>query len=121
MSFFTNRMNTENFKKKLEEEKKVLLEELGTLGKKNPEDGEWEATVEGSTEADRNDLGDRFEDFEEKSSMINPLEKRLTDVTDALKKIQDGTYGICETSGEPIEEERLEANPAARTCIKHME
>jgi len=115
-------MDTKHFQTKLEEEKKVLLEELATLGRKDPKDGEWEATVaSGNTEADTNDLGDRFEDFEGKSSMITPLEKRLADVNDALGKISAGTYGICEISGEPIEPERLEANPAARTCMKHME
>jgi RNA polymerase-binding transcription factor DksA len=45
---------------------------------------------------------------------------RLTDVKDALAKIDAGTYGICETSGEPIEEARLRANPAARTCMHHI-
>ena len=32
-----------------------------------------------------------------------------------LKKIEAGTFGVCEISGEPIEEDRLDANPAART------
>ena len=32
-----------------------------------------------------------------------------------------GTYGSCEISGEAIEVERLEANPAARTCKAHIE
>ncbi len=114
-------MDTNNFKNKLEQEKKILLEELSGLGMKNPEDGEWGATAETGPEADPNDLGDRSKDFEEKTAMIKPLEKRLTDVNLALTKIKAGTYGFCEISGEPIEPERLEANPAARTCMKHME
>jgi len=36
-----------------------------------------------------------------------------------LKKIEDGTYGICEVGGEEIPEDRLDANPSARTCIEH--
>ena len=34
--------------------------------------------------------------------------------------IAAGTYGTCEVSGEQIEEDRLEADPAARTCKAHM-
>ena len=36
----------------------------------------------------------------------------------ALKKIENGTYGICEECGEPIGEKRLEAIPWVRLCIK---
>ncbi len=49
------------------------------------------------------------------------LENRWNEVRAALKKIEAGTYGICEISGEPIEEDRLEVNPAARTCKEHMD
>ena len=42
------------------------------------------------------------------------------DIKRALKKIKDDEYGKCELCGEDIEEDRLEANPAARTCKKHM-
>jgi RNA polymerase-binding transcription factor DksA len=54
---------------------------------------------------------------------VAELELRLKDINDALNKIEraDGSYGKCETSGEMIEEDRLMANPAARTCKLHME
>ena len=38
-----------------------------------------------------------------------------------LDKIKHGVYGKCQTCQEEIESERLEANPSARTCKKHME
>ncbi len=113
--------DTNHFKTKLEEERAILLEELVGLGKKNPENGAWEPTVSDGTEADSNDLADRFEDYEGDSAVMATLEKRLADVTDALKKIQEGRFGVCEVGSEPIEPERLEANPSARTCMKHME
>ena len=47
------------------------------------------------------------------------LASRMHDVADALKKMDDGTYGICEVSGEEIPFDRLIANSAARTCIAH--
>ena len=107
---------------KLEEEKRILLEELRSLGHKTGGgDENWEVNPGEGQEADPNDLADHFEDYEEKSSTIVTLEKRFNDVNDALGKIQAGIFGICEIDGEPIEKERLEANPAARTCIKHKE
>lgn len=52
--------------------------------------------------------------------MVTTLQTRLTDVNAALGKIEAGTFGICEVSGEPIEADRLEANPAARTNKANM-
>ncbi len=53
------------------------------------------------------------------SSMIarkSGLAKELEDIKDALIKIENGTYGICEQCGKEINEERLEAIPTARLC-----
>ena len=41
----------------------------------------------------------------------------LKDIDNALDKIKNGTYGICEECDEKINEKRLEANPVARYCI----
>lgn len=116
-------MQTDKIKQKLEEEKKLLEVELGSLGHLDKETGEWEATPETQTspESDDNDLADRFEDFEERTSTMDVLDDRLLDINIALGKISDGKYGVCETCGKPIEEDRLEANPAARTCKECME
>jgi len=116
-------MNTDTYKQKLEEEKKLLEEELGDLGRKNKTTGDWEATPVPQTmpEADQNDLADRAEDFEERTSRLAPLEARLTDIDLALKKIEDNAYGTCESCGKAIEDDRLMANPAARTCKACMD
>lgn len=42
----------------------------------------------------------------------------LAKVNDALKRIDDGTYGICRVCGRPIEKERLEAIPFTDLCIE---
>jgi DnaK suppressor protein len=110
-------MNTHAQKTKLETEKKLIESELAGIGRVDTK-GDWEATPEAQTapEADENDLADRTEDYGERTATLGVLEPRLKDVNDALQKIEDGTYGICEVCGKPIEEDRLEANPAARTC-----
>jgi len=46
-------------------------------------------------------------------------EQLLSEIDAALKRMEDGTYGICEVDGTPIEFERLQALPWARTHIKH--
>jgi RNA polymerase-binding transcription factor DksA len=116
-------MNTEIFKKKLEEEKARLESELSSIGRINPDNpGDWEAVPvdAGTREADPNDRADQVEDYETNTAILKQLETQLKDVNDALAKFEDGTYGICEVSGDPIEEGRLNANPAARTCVAHM-
>lgn len=115
-------MNTDHFKQKLEEEKAKLEELLASVGGENPDNPkDWRPEPDNSSQIEsREDVADKFEDFEEREATNLNLETRLKDITDALAKIAAGTYGVCEVSGEPIEEDRLEANPSARTCKKHL-
>lgn len=117
-------METEKFKIALEAELNQLNTEMKELGIKNPEvKGDWvERTNDLDTvSADLNDVSDRTEEYDERRATLATLEGRYNNIRLALKKITDGNYGICEVSGEPIEEDRLEANPAARTCKAHMD
>lgn len=115
----------EKYKTKLEEEKKLLEEELSSMGKFDGETNDWEATPESEVKAqdveDEGDMADRAEDYEERSSALNVLEIRLNDIKKALSKIESGEYGTCEICNNKIEEARLEANPSARTCENCME
>lgn len=47
------------------------------------------------------------------------LEQKLRRVEAALKRIADGTYGICKRGGEALSEARLLAVPEAENCVKH--
>jgi RNA polymerase-binding transcription factor DksA len=112
------------FKKSLEDELVVVERELNGIGHKNPDNkNDWEAESETDEvdSADSNEVADKFEDYEEHSAVIRELEIRRSDIKDALSKIEEGKYGMCEVSGDPIEEDRLIANPSARTCKQHME
>ena len=42
----------------------------------------------------------------------------LDEIDAAVARLEAGTYGTCEQCGTPIDEERLAARPAARTCIR---
>lgn len=73
------------------------------------------------TATEPDELADRMEAAEESAGETAVLSARRKEITAALARMADGTYGICEECGEKIEEDRLEANPAARTCRAHME
>lgn len=45
--------------------------------------------------------------------------KTLKEIDEALEKIQNGTYGICEGTGEPISKERLKAQPWVKYSMKY--
>lgn len=115
-------MNTETFKTRLTEEKERLEAELGTLGRRNPSNpNDWEALPpETGQESDPNDAADLIEGYEENTAILKDLEIRYNDVLRALARIEEGTYGVCEVSGEAIEEDRLNADPASTTCKAHL-
>lgn len=45
-------------------------------------------------------------------------ERSLVDIDDAIRRIDEGTFGICERCGRPIAPARLEAIPEARHCVE---
>jgi RNA polymerase-binding transcription factor DksA len=53
----------------------------------------------------------------EVEALVGTLRETLLEIEHALEKFDAGTYGSCEVCGGPIAEARLEAMPAARTCI----
>ena len=117
------KIDLDAFKDKLEKEQALLLAQVARVAEKSPTNAEdWEAKPEEMDilRADRNEVADKFESFEGDAAILKELEPQLNDVKRALKKIGDGTYGLCEVCGEAIETDRLEANPAARTCKKDI-
>jgi len=52
-------------------------------------------------------------------SLIEQIESELHDVEDALRRLDDGSYGRCVICGRPIPDERLEAQPMARYDVEH--
>lgn len=60
-------------------------------------------------------------DREMNESVEEQAEVGLTEIDEALQRIEDGTYGVCEIGGEQIPDARLEAMPAARYCVEHQQ
>jgi RNA polymerase-binding transcription factor DksA len=51
------------------------------------------------------------------TALLARARQRLADVVTALRRYDDGDYGICEVCGKPIAAERLAVRPSARTCV----
>ena len=64
------------------------------------------------------DLGTDNYEIENILGLMNSERKILIEIYDALGRIDDGTYGICEGHNEQIPKARLEAIPWARYCVK---
>jgi len=46
------------------------------------------------------------------------VESRIAELEHALERLEEGSYGLCESCGKPIDLERLEALPQAELCIE---
>ena len=114
-------MNIEELKKRLESEKEELLNEIKKIAVKFKNDFEAKETVTNTDDVpDIVDQADEFENINNNEAILKELEDRLDRVDEALVRIQTGVYGKCVECGGEIEESRLLANAAAKTCKKHM-
>jgi RNA polymerase-binding transcription factor DksA len=52
------------------------------------------------------------------AALLEAAREQVTAVDDALRRLAEGRYGVCERCGQPIGAERLAARPAAVTCIR---
>lgn len=67
---------------------------------------------------DMEDLASLESESMHHNSLLAQQQHELNEVLHALAKIENGTYGVCEETGDAISVERLRAKPNARYCIK---
>jgi DnaK suppressor protein len=98
-----------------------LLEERAQLVSQ-VEDLNAEADVnnwrEGGFDDDPADAGSASFERETAQSLSNHSRRLLTQIDDALRRMDAGSYGVCERCGEKIELERLEAIPYTTLCLE---
>ena len=108
-------------KTKLLKEKEEIEAGLKDFAKADPKlKGDFDTQfpdMAGQT-AEKSESADEVEEYENLLSIEHTLELRLNDINAALEKIETGKYGICENCGKEIPFERLQANPAAKNCVK---
>ncbi len=91
-----------------------LRAELSQMVEGLEEDQRYRAEEEEDfTEHDAGDMSRSLFTREMDATVGQTLERRLQNVERALQKIKEGTYGVCEDTGEPIPRGRLEAVPEA--------
>lgn len=107
----------EKVKNVLLESKERLEKELNKFTKKNP-------NVSGDFDTTYPEYGDKDdENAQEITQYTNnkpveiALEKELRDVKKSLKRLEEGTYGICKYCDEWIDEKRLLARPTSGSCV----
>jgi DnaK suppressor protein len=106
-------------KEKLETEKKSIQTELESFASKDPNSKDnWDTRYPNREDGDKDDEADEVGEYENMLSVEHNLEVRLRDINSALEKIEKGGYGICENCGKEIDQERLQALPEAKTCLK---
>ena len=66
---------------------------------------------------DADDGASDLEEHENAMALIPELERKLEAIDHALQRAQQGTYGICERCGEPIDPARLEIVPETTFCM----
>ncbi len=99
---------------RLESEHKRLLGELAELQATNkPADERREGSPFGKREEEATET---FE-LEKRLALERRLKGQLADMERALQKFEEGTYGLCDVCGRPIEPARLEALPQANLCL----
>lgn len=114
----------QQLRERLEEEARQIEEQLAQLGKVDPANRtDWEPSIGeiAVDPSDKSEVADKFEELIDNNAILSELEVRYAKVRRALKKLEEGTYGFSEVSGNPIERERLFADPAARTTIAERE
>ncbi|MCX6721471.1 MAG: TraR/DksA C4-type zinc finger protein [Candidatus Staskawiczbacteria bacterium] len=109
----------EELKVKLEEERNSIQKELESFASEDPNlKHNWDAKYPNREDGDKDEEADEVQEYDNMLSLEHSLELKLKDVNNALEKITEGKYGICEKCGKEIEEERLKAAPEARFHLK---
>lgn len=118
-----DKKDIKTYEDKIKFELETVQKELQTVGRKNPANlADWEALPEKMDilNSDDNEVADSIESYEENTAILKQLEIRFNELKTALEKIKNDSYGLCEVCKTTIEPDRLEANPAAKTCKKHI-
>jgi DnaK suppressor protein len=98
-----------------------LRDELVRIREGMAADEEDLGETEGDTTLDSGDLSQAMFTREMDASIEEQAERRLGEVDRALRKIEEGTYGLSDESGEPIPRGRLEAVPEAARTVEEQQ
>jgi RNA polymerase-binding protein DksA len=110
----------ESFRKMLLEKRKEILGNVNTMGDEALKKSRQESSGDlSSMPIHMADIGsDNFEQ-EFALGLMDSERKMIHEIDDALQRIEDGSYGICENTDQPIPKARLKAQPWAKYCVEY--
>ena len=106
----------EKYKRRLLDLRARLSGDLGSVLETGLSGEKKDSSRTGGDEAD---LGNDHWDAELALSLSQSSKETLDQIDDALKRIEEGTYGICAGTGEKIAKDRLDAIPYTPYCVEH--
>jgi len=114
-----NKRELKHFEERLIEERLRLLKELGYFEDKIFSNSQRDAA--GDLSAYSVHMADQASDAQEREKayhMASSEGRLLYHIDEALRRIKDGTFGLCQVCGKKIQKTRLEVVPHARLCIE---
>jgi DnaK suppressor protein len=107
-----------DLKQRLLDERRDLKEQYDELEESSFGANQSDLTGEMGFDEEYADAGTATFERERDLSLVNNLRDLMDRIDKALAKINEGTYGLCDRCGKPIEKLRLKALPYANLCIK---
>ena len=106
--------NFNMLRSRLESEQKRLIEEFEqSKANVRPVDERREGSPFGKREEEATEALE----LEKRLTLEKRIREQLADIEHALRKFEEGTYGLCDSCGQPIDPARLEALPQATLCM----
>jgi len=105
----------QQMKNELDKEKAEIKKELEKVAREISQDHYQANFPEYGSKEDENTA--EIAQYEENLALQKKFTQRLEEIEKALDKIEEGSYGNCESCGQKIDQARLKANPAATLCI----
>lgn len=110
-------VNLETFKERLEREHTELVQDIRRLEEITEEIGSGRGNHDRGVGNHMAEAASSTFDQERNLALLSNLRRTLEQVESARKRLEQGTYGFCESCGQPIDRARLEALPYASRCL----
>ena len=106
------------FKEELQGHHEEVEKQLREISESTFAGNQTDLTGEMGFDEEYADAGSATFEREKDLSLVNNLRDLLEKIEKAMAKIDEGTYGLCDRCGKPIEKARLKALPYANLCLK---
>lgn len=107
----------DRFRRRLEDEQKRLVEMIRDIEAEREEVRLTETSSDRSPDPNTAEGGSLAFEMEKELSILENTRDILAKVEEALTRIEEGTYGVCDVCGESIPVARLEALPYTKMCV----